>query len=185
MTKPLLAQREPASRTSVQLSEELTGRVEFLRGVSLFEDLKTENKALETLASTMTLRTYRAGEDIIREGETGSELYLLMEGNAGVFKSTAEGEPYKVTILHGEQRPFFGEGGLLDNDARSATIKAEGVCKCLILDRPAFEQFGVAHPEWALPILRRIARAVMARIRKANHDLTLLYNALVAEIRGH
>jgi CRP-like cAMP-binding protein len=101
-----------------------------------------------------------------------------------VYKSTLEGEPYKVAILKADSHAFFGEGGLLDSEARSATIRAETRCSCLVLKREAFERFCVGYPQFALPVLLRIARAVMSRLRKSNTDLSLLYNALVAEIRG-
>jgi CRP/FNR family cyclic AMP-dependent transcriptional regulator len=159
-------------------------RVEYLKDVSLFEDIREKIGALEELSAMMEVRTFQPSEDIIREGESGTEMFLLIKGEASVHKSTTDGDQYKVAILYGEKHAFFGEGGLLDSDARSATIKADNLCYCLVLSREGFEAFGKGHPEWALPISLRIARAVMARLRKTNNDLMLLYNALVAEIRG-
>ena len=159
--------------------------VKHLENVELFAEIKECAGALPALALILEMRVYAPGEDIIREGEIGSEMYLMIDGNASVFKSTAEGEAYKVAILESRHHVFFGEGGLLDSDARSATIKADSECTCLVLNRQAFEIFSAKFPQWALPILRRIARAVMARLKKTNIDLTLLYNALVAEIRGN
>src|SRR6476620_1751563 len=104
----------------------------------------------------MNMHKFLPGESIIKEGETGSELFLLLSGDANVFKSTTEGEQYKVAILKASNHIFFGEGGLLDADARSATIIAETVCLCLVLDRAAIDAFGKEHPHWALPILLRI-----------------------------
>jgi len=158
--------------------------VRHLEEVTLFLDIKDQPGALTSLSKKMRMQKYLPGESIIKEGETGSELFLLLNGTASVFKSTTEGEQYKVAILDASNHVFFGEGGLLDTDARSATILAETVCLCLILDRVAIDEFGKEHPEWALPILLRIARVVMERLRKTNNDLMLLYNALVSEIRG-
>jgi CRP-like cAMP-binding protein len=171
----------PNLEVLLQRAEE---RAKLLRDVSLFADIKDMPGALDDLARAMEIRTYKPGDDIIHEGQSGSEMYLLVGGQASVHKSTSEGDPYKVAILTGGKHPFFGEGALLDSDARSATIKADSVCHCLVLERAAFEAFGKRRPEWALPVLMRIARAVMARLSKTNHDLSLLYNALVAEIRG-
>ena len=86
--------------------------------------------------------------------------------------------------MNGDQHPFFGEGALLDSDARSATIRAEDECHCLVLSREHFDQIGIQHPDWCLPVMRRISRVVMGRFKKANHDLLMLYHALVSEIRG-
>lgn len=159
--------------------------IESLRAVALFQDLKDEAQVLKELAQAMTSREYHTGEKIIKEGEAGSELYVLVDGRASVFKNTPEGEPYKVVILDGTFHAFFGEGALLDSDARTATIQAESHCRCLVLDRKDFEKWSDSHPAWALPVLRRIAKVVLGRLKKSNGDLSLLYQALISEIRGH
>lgn len=155
-----------------------------LARAEIFADLRGNPTALAALGALMRERAYRPGQVILSEGEAGSELYLLVRGEASVYKSTAEGETYRVAILHGDSHPVVGEGGLLGSDARSATIRAEGACLCLVLRRDDFERFSSEYPQWGLPIVLRIARAVMNRLHKANDDLMLLYNALVAEIRG-
>jgi CRP-like cAMP-binding protein len=132
----------------------------------------------------VTREHYLPGQEIIRENEAGAEMFILIQGTASVYRHTAEGELYRVTIFKGEEHVFFGEGALLDADLRSATIRADTECVCLVLGREAFAEFGKAHPAWAFPVLARIARAVMTRLRKTNQDLTLVYNALVNEIRG-
>ena len=90
-----------------------------------------------------------------------------------------------VANLEGAARPSFGEGALIDTEARTATICAETTVVCLVLMRSNFEKFSAEHPHWAIPIYHRIAGAVLTRLRKTNNDLMLLYKALVAEIRGH
>ncbi len=158
--------------------------VEFLRGVSLFEEIKGDGKAMEAIARITVSRSYRPGDTMIKEGEMGTEMFLLIDGDAGIFKNTLEGDRYKVAILRSLDRPFFGEGGLLGSDARSATIVADTDCNCLTLSRESFAKFSREQSQWALPILLKIAKVVMGRLQKTNNDLMLLYNALVAEIRG-
>ena len=174
-----------AVKMAPQPDDGVSQKVEHVKLVPLFQDLLKNEAALSRLADMMEERTYKPGTAIIKEGEAGSEMFLLIEGNASVFKKTGEGEMYKVAILDGAKHVFFGEGSLLDSDARSATITAETVCICLVLSSAQFDQFGLENPQWSLPVLRRIARVVMARLRRANDDMTLLYNALVAEIRGN
>lgn len=159
-------------------------RAEILRGNVLFSDFKSGVEAIEAIALIMSERTFKPQESITSEGETGSEMFFFIEGTASIFKTTAEGERYKVAVLQGTQHCFFGEGAILDNEARSATIVADTHCRCLVLEREKFWQFSKKHPDWAFPVLVRITREIMTRLRKTNSDLTLLYNALVAEIRG-
>ena len=165
-------------------ASETSGEIAHLRKVSLFQDIAHDEEALRQLSLATRLERYGPGREIVREGEPGSEMYILVEGTASVFKRTIEGEMYRVAILRAEAHSFFGEGALLDADARSATIRADSECSCLVLDRCSFETFGKKFPHWAFPVLARIARAVLERLRKTNEDLTLLYNALVTEIRG-
>ena len=162
----------------------LLDRIEALKKVTLFEDLITNTAALEAISSKMTERTFKTGDDIIEEGKAGSELFILISGEVAVFKSTLEGDPYKVVILKSTHYPCFGEGGLLDSDTRSATIRAQSESHCLVLSREIFDQLAQASPAWALPVLRRISQAVLGRLKKTNHDLMLLHQALISEIRG-
>lgn len=158
--------------------------LERLHGVMLFSDIKDQRGALEALVSIMGSRRIPAGKDILTEGTNGTEMFILLEGRASVYKSTPQGDEYKVAIFEGEKCVAFGESGLIDADARSATIRADVECHCIILERGAFEKYSTQYPQWALPIYRRIAQAVMTRMKKTNNDMLLLYNALVAEIRG-
>lgn len=183
----MLARKQQPKSISESLADRASGkysRAEYLRGNILFSDFSTETEALEAVADIMTERSFKPQQEITSEGETGSEMFFFVEGTASIYKTTSEGERYKVAVLQGAQHCFFGEGAILDNEARSATIIADVACTCLVLEREKFWQFSKRHPDWAFPILVRITREIMTRLRKTNSDLTLLYNALVAEIRG-
>lgn len=158
--------------------------LETIKGVGLFSDIVGSGEAIEFLATMMDQKRFRAGQNIVREGEPGTEMFVLIEGKASVYKQPPQGDEYKVAIFDGSKRIAFGESALIEADARSATIRADTDCVCLVLRRESFDKFSKEHPEWALPIFRRIAHAVMARLKKTNNDMMLLYNALVSEIRG-
>jgi CRP/FNR family cyclic AMP-dependent transcriptional regulator len=162
----------------------LKERQERLSKISLFEDLLKENSAIEILAKLFVEKDFEKGSFILTEAKSGNELYILVHGEVTVLKSTPDGENYPVAILKSENNIFFGEGGLLEDEARSASIRADSRCQCLILDKKHFDTFCAEHADWALPIIRRVAQKVHSRLRKANQDMMLLYNALVGEIRG-
>lgn len=155
-----------------------------LKKVGLFCDIKENETALAGLMKIFRETHFKPAHDIIVEGAEGAEMFILIDGTASVYKSAPGGEPYKVAILKSENRPAFGEGGLIGADKRGATIRADIACHCLQIDRTDFEKFAGEYPAWALPIYRRIAQSVMLRLRQTNEDMLLLYNALVAEIRG-
>jgi CRP/FNR family cyclic AMP-dependent transcriptional regulator len=155
-----------------------------LRDVAILSDIRHSDEALNKLSGIMTERLYPAGAAVIEEGTEGTELFILLEGQVSVYKRTPGGDEYKVAIFDSSKNMVFGESGLIESEQRSASIRADVECRCLVLGRAAFEQFGQDCPQWALPIFRRIAIGILGRLRKTNNDMLLLYNALVDEIRG-
>ncbi|MGK5090027.1 cyclic nucleotide-binding domain-containing protein [Bdellovibrionota bacterium FG-2] len=167
-----------------QKNSESAELLEHIRQVALFKVLSEKTHALEQLLKMMSSKQYLAGAAIIKEGEQGSEFFILIEGVASVIKSTIDGEEYKVALLRAQDHIFFGEGGLLDTETRSASVRAESNCQCLVLERAAFESFSKQHPHWAYPVLLQLARTIHRRLGKASNDLILVHHALVEEVRG-
>lgn len=157
---------------------------EILSKVPLLVDLKENKEALETIANIMQVKTFSAGETLIEEGKIGDELFVIIKGQASVYKNTPDGDPFKVVILKEEMTPAFGEGGLIEAEPRSASIKTDTETTCLVLTREAFSRFAEQHPQWAIPVLKKIAKVLMVRLRQTSHDLMLVHKALMSEIRG-
>lgn len=149
--------------------------------VVLFTELRQNPLAIKALLSLMVERNFKVGETILTEGDQGEDFFVLADGDVSVYKKTQEGDLYKVAILHGHMGIFFGEGALLEADTRTATIQADTACRCLVLNAKDFEKFCLEHPDWAFPILKRVAQAIMSRLKNMNRDLSLLYKALVDE----
>lgn len=171
-------------KTSAVQPEEAGETVKILTRFNIFEDFKDNQEVLLEFANILKVKTFEPGAIIILEGSTGSEMFILYKGKVGVYKKTSSGDEYKVADLTEQMSVIFGEGAIIDIDTRSATIKALSACECFVLEREDFDNFSKAHPEWAFPVFKKIARAVMGRLRKTSQDFTLVYNALVAEIRG-
>ncbi len=170
----------------MQLDSEFAIRCkEHLRSVSLFEQLKDHTEALDAFLSRMSDKTFAKGAHIFEEGGPGKELFILLSGTVSVVKMTQDGDKFRVALLNGEQHAFFGEGGLVGTDQRSATLVAESECHCLVLERDHLNELGSQRPDWVLPFYKKIAGIVLQRFRKTNADLMVLYKALVEEARGH
>ena len=121
---------------------------------------------------------------MIEEGAIGDDFFVLIEGQVSIFKNTPEGDSYKVVILSHNSHPSFGEGGLIEAEPRSATVKCDTNVKCLVLNRIDFEEFCSKNPKNALPIMKKISIALMKRLKQTSNDLMLLHKALMHEIRG-
>ncbi len=174
-----LTKRQATASDSV-----IATRIKWLAGVRLFEGVAILPGALEHIAPKLDERRYAKGTAILKEGEEGTDAFILTSGRIKVLKSIGTGESFPVAILDAGDHPFFGEAALLQADQRSATILAETDCVCLIFHKDRFDQFCREHPAWSLPMVLKIARVVLDRLHKTNTDMILLYNALLREVKG-
>lgn len=161
-----------------------TDLIEILKKVSLFSELNKHKDAFETIAQIMTIKIYPENFKLIEQGAPGTEVFILLKGKVAVYKNNPEGGNYKVAILNSENHPFFGEGGLIEGELRSATIECEEKCECLVLTKDNFNQLCSANPEVGLPILKRVAQSLITRLNQTSNDLMLLHKALMSEIRS-
>ena len=156
--------------------------LETLKTIPLFKAFKTDEKKLSALASLMSERTVMAGSYLVKEGELGKEMFILDRGEVEITKTTLENEQYTVVVLNEKNNAFFGELALLDEDKRSASIKATKDCQVLVLGRSEFETLENTHPDIGLIITRELAKIVCRRFRTTNEDVILLFEALVNEV---
>jgi len=94
-------------------------RKNLLAGNVLFNELRFAE--MEFLAEKIVVHEYRAGEAIIRQGETDTSMFGLAEGLLEVTVKL-EGDDKSVQISEIEPGGFFGEMSLLANEPRSATV---------------------------------------------------------------
>jgi CRP-like cAMP-binding protein len=117
-----------------------------------------EDRVRRRLAEIGKRRTYAADETIVREGSTGTALYIVLKGRARVER---EGE----TIGQLSTGDFFGELALIEEHPRSATIVATEETDCLLFPAWEFTALLEEHPEIAVPIMR----ALIARLHRREH----------------
>ena len=122
--------------------------------VPLFAQLS--ERELDTLARMARERRFAAGEAIVRQGEGGIGVYLLVEGRARVRRQTEDGTVRELdTVAVGD---FFGELALLDEAPRVATVEAVEDCLCLVLPRWEFLAALRTNGELATKLLQALAR---------------------------
>jgi cAMP-dependent protein kinase regulator len=96
-----------------------------------------EDKELKTVIDSFEEKKYKAGQNVITQGEEGDVLYLVDSGDLDCEKVFKAGDPptYLKTYHAGES---FGELALLYNAPRAATIRAKTDSTCWALDRECF-----------------------------------------------
>jgi CRP/FNR family transcriptional regulator, cyclic AMP receptor protein len=130
-----------------------------------------------------------AGREVIIEGESGDDMFILVSGRVRVDKSMLL-KGISATILDAErarktlveltdaQSPFFGEMALLDRDIRSASVTCLTDCRFLRIDRDRFFAFLAARPEIGVKLVTALAKRLARVVRKNNVELVKLTTAL-------
>jgi NADH:ubiquinone reductase (H+-translocating) len=85
---------------------------------------------------------FEAGEVIVRQGEPGDCMYVMIDGEVDVVQQQAEGGERVVATL--TQGAWFGEMALFNEEPRSATVRTRTTVNVLSVDRRTFQTL-VAH----------------------------------------
>ncbi len=142
--------------------------VKILRKVPLFSGLD-----LQLLAKLTTLfeeESFTPGEKILREGEFGDSMYIIIQGVVDVTKYNEEGNEILITKL--KSGSYFGEVALIDNQPRSANINAEEEIKVLRLRKSVFEKMLVEEKTFAINFYRNCLNETLLRMRETATNLT-------------
>jgi CRP/FNR family cyclic AMP-dependent transcriptional regulator len=139
-------------------------RVDILQSVVLFHALPRET--LEALAAATVERAYAGGAMVIRRGEPGDGLYIVVAGLVQVVGDEDDIDASVLAVLGPGEA--FGELALLDGKPRSASVIAAWPARCLFLARDAFLAHLDQHPEAARALLRVLA----GRLREMDRRLT-------------
>jgi small-conductance mechanosensitive channel/CRP-like cAMP-binding protein len=94
-------------------------------------------QALRLLAESTQKRVYLPGELVVREGEPGEELFVIIEGEADVLIKTGDQTTSVATLKKGQ---FFGEMSLLTGAPRSATVQAKSQLTVTVVGKDAMSQ---------------------------------------------
>lgn len=127
--------------------------VELISSLSLFADLG--GPQLEAISHIFEETTFARGQRILRQGITGSNFYVVVDGEASV---TIDGEE-RANIGRGD---FFGEMSLLLGSAPTADVTARTPLRCLVLAGPDLHGFLDKHPTVMYRMLVAMARRLSA-----------------------
>lgn len=163
----------------------------YLKKVSLFKGM--DDHQIEHMIGVMTVLDYDAGDFVMHEDESGTEIYILLEGEVEISKSlvlpqwvqTAQNQEKALIRLSEKQFPFFGEMSMFgDTATREASIKATKACRMACLQKDVLIAEIEHDPLIGTVIYRNIASELVKRLRKANKDILKLTTAFSLALEG-
>ena len=125
----------------------------------MFTGLPT--RQLRGLVKTASERTFPEGATVVKQGEKGIGLYLIVDGLVEVRR----GNRRLASLGPGQ---FFGETALFDDQPRSADVIAKAPTRCLILSRWEFWGFASGQPD----LLRGMMAEMVRRLAETNRALS-------------
>lgn len=137
------------AQESEQTRLRLVKSVDFLAGLP--------ETSLNQLARTSKFHTYARGEEIVRQGDPGSNLFIIESGDAEVLVRQDNSEYFEVAGLG--PGAMFGEMSLVTGALRTATVRTTSPCELLVIGHDEFAGVLEHHPE----IAQRISEVLATR----------------------
>jgi CRP/FNR family transcriptional regulator, cyclic AMP receptor protein len=145
-----------------------------------------ENK-LAKISAIIKLRDFPVNFTVMKEGETGGSMYILLDGEVEVSKSlvlrssgaTVDPRDKSLIRLSSKSQPFFGEMSLFDKESvRTATVRAVTACKFAVIDLAEFIKLAESDHEIGYRTFLNISWVLSDRLTRTNNDLLKVTTAL-------
>jgi len=122
------------------------------------------------------VKHFRHGETIIRLGDAGNHLVVLLEGQACVYRGD-------VFLICRSAPTVVGEQAFINDTTRSATLKAQGFVKAIVLPESVVHQLMLDNV-----FVRNLLRIVSCKLREATEERERHYRReelLFGEFKAH
>lgn len=129
-----------------------------------------DEREVGVLLRTMAVVSLKAGTPLYKINDPADCLYVLVAGKIAVQMSTGFGDRLQVVALLDSGAPI-GESGLLDNQARGATLATVEDSCLLSLSRRDFADLTTTHPALAVKLLKWLMTRLSMRLRKNSERL--------------
>ena len=161
----------PLGRAS-QFAEDIR---EIINQAPFFDEMSPEE--ILDLCEFMVCYSIRQGGVLIREGDAGDFLIILLTGTVNVVKEKEDGSRrILATVGPGAT---LGEMALVNNDVRFATCIANEQVDFALIDRNALNDILHEHPRLGNKLLLLLLSLMAKRLRDADIQLVPHLNAVI------
>ena len=137
---------------------------DFFKRVELFSTLTDDELCL--LVDEVEVKTFGAGDLLIRENHQRKAVYFIHRGKVVLFKTTPYGEEKKMTVFN--EFDFLGEGSLFDDSPHSTSARAEVETTVLSIRKEKLFHLFENNGSLAMKIFSLIAGVISRRLRQTN-----------------
>ncbi len=140
---------------------------EILNVIPIFQDLN--RREFRKIESILHRRDWGVDEAIVKEGDPGVGMYIIVAGEVKILQRSEDGTPqFLATLASGD---FFGEQALLDESPRTASAIATEPCNVIGFFRPDLLDLIESNPRLGLKIVMRLSQMISVRLRQTNRLL--------------
>ena len=149
---------------SSAVAEDLSG---LLGKAPLFSEFTKDD--IKLLAAYMGLYRAEAGETIIREGDNGDFMLLIVTGEVDILKRGLNRELTHMTSVGVGQT--IGEMSMIDGEPRFASCRTSQATTFAVLTRDAMAKIILEQPALGSKILVKLVTMLSARLRQTSAKL--------------
>ncbi|WP_094555231.1 mechanosensitive ion channel family protein [Synechococcus sp. 1G10] len=143
---------------------------ESLEAIPSYVPLNREQQSVTTASSGISLQHFAAGEKVIRQGQVGNELYIIVAGQALMSTRSENGDDLELLSLRNGE--FFGEMGLFSGEPSVVTISASNDLEVMKISAAVVNQMIDRQPSFAREIgqILEIRRLAIQETTQAHHQ---------------
>ena len=130
--------------------------------VGLFKGLRPSQAKIVTLMGE--LKAFSQGQHIVRQGEIGTEMYVLINGTADVILNASDHPRHLNTLGRGD---VFGEMGLIRHHERTADVIALEDVEVLAVNERFLTRIKRRYPRIASEIFFNISKILSDRLEQS------------------
>jgi len=141
--------------------------LEIIEHILLFEDF--ERSEIEILSRYLRCYRAEAGIEMIREGESGDFMLLVISGNLEILKLDPRGLPRQLGVAGPGKT--LGEMSLIDGEPRFASCATLEPTVFAVLDRDGLIRLVSEEPKIGVKILMELLMLLNQRLRSVSGEL--------------
>jgi len=131
------------------------------RTIPLFSGLRPAQARIVVLMGR--LEKFAPGDAIVRKGEVGGEMYVILQGTTEVWAGSGAERRRVVDLRRGE---VFGEMALVRHIARSADVVAADHVEVLAVDERFIQRLQSRYPRIATKVFLNLSRILSDRLQR-------------------